>query len=43
MQYLGGSQLDRIKTQKLRSLRMALKNNYNSYVIHRYVGHGTVS
>ena len=33
IQYLGGSQLDRIKTQKLRSLRMALRNDYNSYVI----------
>lgn len=30
LQYNGGSQLDRIKLNKLRSLRIALKNDYNS-------------
>lgn len=33
VQYLGGSQLDRIKKNKLRSLRMALKNDYNTRMI----------
>lgn len=33
IQYLGGSQLDRIKKNKLRSFRLALKNDYNSRLI----------
>ena len=33
LQYLGGDQLSRIKKQKLRSLRWALKNDYNSRLI----------
>lgn len=33
VQYLGGSQLDRIKKNKLRSFRMALKNDYNTRMI----------
>jgi hypothetical protein len=33
LQYNGGSQLERIKLNKLRSLRFALKNDYNSRLI----------